>query len=181
MYATQSEFVIQQADAPQAGGMGGLFSGTGFATSQDSITVQSYLQSRDAMLRLNAEQDFIGHFSAPGIDRCKRLDEEASKEAAYEVYRKHVSIGYDPTEGIIRMEVSAASPEKSRDFSQALINYAEEQVDNLTQRLREDQMAGAISIRGRRGEDGRCPEPGARHSGATGRARFRRCGRHPGS
>ena len=145
MYATQSEFVIQQADAPQAGGMGGLFSGTGFATSQDSITVQSYLQSRDAMLRLNAEHDFIGHFSAPGIDLLQRLDENASNEAAYEVYRKHVSIGYDPTEGIIRMEVSAASPEKSREFSQALINYAEEQVDNLTQRLREDQMAGAIS------------------------------------
>jgi len=145
MYATQSEFVIQQADAPQAGGMGGLFSGTGFATSQDSITVQSYLQSRDAMLRLHADHDFIGHFSAPEIDLLQRLDEDASKEAAYKVYKKRVSIGYDPTEGIIRMEVAAASPEKSREFSQALINYAEEQVDNLTQRLREDQMAGAIS------------------------------------
>ena len=54
MYATNSEFVIQQADGPQTG-MGGLFSGTGFATSQDSIAVQSYLNSRDAMLRLNAD------------------------------------------------------------------------------------------------------------------------------
>ena len=144
MYATQSEFVIQQADAPQSGGMGGLFSGTGFATSQDSITVQSYLQSRDAMLRLDTDHDFIGHFSGPRIDILQRLDEDASNEAAYKVYKKRVSIGYDPTEGIIRMEVAAASPEKSREFSQALINYAEEQVDNLTQRLREDQMAGAV-------------------------------------
>lgn len=144
MYATQSEFIIQQADAPQAGGMGGMFSGTGFATSQDSITVQSYLQSRDAMLRLDSDHDFIGHFSGPRIDILQRLDEDASNEAAYKVYKKRVSIGYDPTEGIIRMEVAAASPERSREFSQALITYAEEQVDNLTQRLREDQMAGAV-------------------------------------
>jgi capsular polysaccharide transport system permease protein len=32
----------------------------------------------------------------------------------------------------------------SAAFSEALIRYAEERVDNLTQRLREDQMAGAI-------------------------------------
>ena len=144
MYATQSEFVIQQADGPQAGGMGGLFSGTGFATSQDSITVQSYLGSRDAMLRLDADHGFIDHFSGPEIDILQRLDADASNEDAYSVYKKRVSIGYDPTEGIVRMEVAAASPEKSREFSEALITYAEEQVDNLTQRLREDQMAGSI-------------------------------------
>jgi len=54
-----------------------------------------------------------------------------------------VKIGYDPTEGIIKMEVVAASPKASQEFSQALIGYAEEQVDQLTQRLREDQMKGA--------------------------------------
>ncbi|MDJ1009050.1 MAG: capsule biosynthesis protein [Paracoccaceae bacterium] len=144
MYATQSEFVIQQADAPQTG-MAGLFSGTGFATSQDSITVQSYLQSRDAMLRLDNDHGFIDHFSGDDVDILQRLEPDASNEDAYKVYKKRVSIGYDPTEGIIRMEVAAASPEKSREFSEALIAYAEEQVDNLTQRLREDQMAGAIA------------------------------------
>lgn len=143
MFATQSEFVIQQADAPQTG-MSGLFSGTGFATSQDSTTVQSYLESRDAMMRLNADHGFADHFSGPDIDLLQRLDPDATNEAAYKVYKKRVKIGYDPTEGIIRMEVAAASPEKSREFSEALIGYAEEQVDNLTQRLREDQMAGAI-------------------------------------
>ena len=41
------------------------------------------------------------------------------------------------------MEVIAANPETSQGFSEALIGYAEEQVDNLTQRLRADQMSGA--------------------------------------
>jgi capsular polysaccharide transport system permease protein len=55
-----------------------------------------------------------------------------------------VKIGYDPTEGLLNMEVVAASPEASVAFSNALIGYAEERVSNITQRLRDDQMKGAI-------------------------------------
>jgi len=142
LYATRAEFVIQQADQA-TGGLGGLFSGTGMATSQDSITVQSYLQSRDAMLRLDQELGFKAHFSQPEIDPLQRLEPGATNEKAYKLYRRNVKISYDPTEGIIKMEVIAADPQVSAAFSEALIRYAEEQVDQLTLRLREDQMKGA--------------------------------------
>ncbi len=145
MYATNSEIVIQQAQ-PQGGGATGfanLFQGTSMATQQDSIAVQSYLASREAMLRLDADHGFKDHFSDPNIDSIQRLPENATNEAAFKLYSKHVSISYDPTEGIIRMEVVAADPVESYTYSQALIGYAEEQVDQLTSRLREDQMRGA--------------------------------------
>ncbi len=144
MYATQSEFVIQKADSGAAGGLGSLFAGSGLATSQDSVTVQSYLSSRDAMLRLSADLGFKAHFQNPEIDPLQRLEADASNEAAYKLYQRYVKIGFDPTEGIIKLEVVAASPEASAAFSEALIQYAEARVDNLTQRLREDQMAGAV-------------------------------------
>jgi capsular polysaccharide transport system permease protein len=145
MYATNSEIVIQQAQPAQgaAGGLGGLFQGTSMATQQDSIAVQSYLASREAMMRLDADHGFKAHFSDPSIDALQRLDPDATNEDAFKVYRRHVSISYDPTEGLIRMEVIAATPEKAYEFSQALIRYAEEQVDQLTSRLRADQMRGA--------------------------------------
>ena len=143
MYATHSEFVIQQADSPAGGGLGGLFQGTGLAVQQDSTTVQSYLQSRDAMQRLDADQGFKAHFSQPHIDPIQRLQEGATNEAAYDLYARNVQVAFDPTEGILKMEVIAASPEASQRFSEALIGYAEEQVDNLTARLRADQMSGA--------------------------------------
>lgn len=142
LYATKSEFVIQKAEG-QSSGLGSLFSGTQFATTQDSITVQSYLMSRDAMLRLDEEVGFKSHFQQPWIDPVKRLAADATNEDAYRLYQQNVEIGFDPTEGIIKMEVVAADPETSRAFSLALISYAEEQVDHLTQRQREDQMAGA--------------------------------------
>lgn len=146
MYATNSEIVIQQAQ-PQGGGPTGLatlFQGTSMATQQDSIAVQSYLASREAMLRLDADHGFKEHFSEPSIDSIQRLEEGATNEQAFGLYTDHVKISYDPTEGLIRMEVIAADPVLSYEFSEALIGYAEEQVDQLTGRLREDQMRGAL-------------------------------------
>ncbi len=142
MFAAKAEFVIQQAQ-PKAAGMAGLFSGTQFATSQDSIAVQGYLQSREAMLRLDSDIGFAAHFKQGSIDVLQRLDADATAEAAYKLYKRNVKIGYDPTEGLIRMDVIAADPEIAAAYSRALIRYAEEQVDHLTLRLREDQMQGA--------------------------------------
>lgn len=148
MYATKTEFVIQQSGGSMGGGgagggLSGLLSGTGFATSQDSITVQGYLQSRDAMLRLDADHGFRDHFEGENIDPIQRLSPDATFEAAYKAYTRNIHISYDPSEGIIKMEVVAAEPEKSAEFARALVGYAEEQVDQLTHRLREDQMKGA--------------------------------------
>ena len=136
--------MIQQADNASSAGIGGLFSGpTSPLSIQDSVTVQSYLNSRDAMARLDRDHGFKAHFQQSFIDPIQKLEQNGSNEAAYRIYQKRVRIGYDPTEGIIKMEVVAASPEASKEFSLALIRYAEEQVDQLTQRLREDQMSGA--------------------------------------
>ena len=143
LYATKSEFLIQQANSQSGGALGGLFSGTGFATSQDSITVQSYLQSRDAMLRLDRDIGYKSHFTQDHIDPLLRLEIGGTNEAAYRLYKRMVKIGYDPTEGIIKMEVVAADPQVSEQYARALITYAEEQVDNLTLRLRGDQMRGS--------------------------------------
>ncbi|MES2915957.1 MAG: capsule biosynthesis protein [Pseudomonadota bacterium] len=144
MYSVRSEFVIQQAGPASSGGsLGGLFSGTAFATSQDSIAVQGYLQSREAMGRLDADLGFRAHFQSDGIDALQRLDREATLEAAYRVYRKFLKISFDTTEGVIRMDVMAADPKVAADWSRQLITYAEGQVDHLTQRLRADQMRDA--------------------------------------
>jgi len=143
LYATKSEFLIQQASPSNGGGGGGLFGGGAMGASQDSMTVQSYLQSRDAMLRLDKDVGFKARFSAPDIDPLLRLDQNASNEQAYRLYSKLVKIGFDPTEGIVKMEVSADTPATSEQYSESLIKYAEEQVDKLTQRLRGNQMIDA--------------------------------------
>lgn len=146
LYATKTEFVIQQADPSTTGGTssGGMLSSRSpLGASQDSIVVQGYLMSRDAMLRLDRDVNFRALFTDPKIDPIQRLEANPTDEATYKVYQRNVRIAFDPTEGIIKMEVIAPDPQSSVQMSRALIGYAEEQVDQLTQRLREDQMKGA--------------------------------------
>jgi capsular polysaccharide transport system permease protein len=144
MYAAKTEFQIQTANPAASAGLGGLLSNSPLGGSKDSIAVQGFLQSQEAMERLDADVDFRAHFSAAGIDTLQRLPEGASNSKVYTLYKKHVRISYDPTEGIVKMEVATADPDVSVAYSKALLSYAEEQVDQMTDRLREDQMAGAL-------------------------------------
>ena len=143
MYSTKSEFLIQSADG---GGGGGPLSGlipSQLANSQESIVVQSHLTSKDAMIRLDEALGYKRHFAQPEIDAIQRLDADTTNEAAHKVYKKNIKIGYDPTEGVVRMEVIAADPIVATDFSKALISYAEERVDELSQNIRNDAMEDA--------------------------------------
>ena len=94
-------------------------------------------------MRLDDELGYRAHFQQDFIDDLQRLPNDASLEDAYKLYEENVKVGYDLTEGVIHLEVIATTPEDSQAFSNALIRFAEERVDELSQRLREDQMKGA--------------------------------------
>lgn len=145
MYQVDSQMVIQKPESggSSAGGLGGLLGGSGLSNLEDSVIVQGYLNSREAMLRLNTENGFITHFQQSFVDDIQRMPPDVSNEAAYEKYEKYVQIGYDPTEGVIRMSVIALTPEKATEFSRALITFAEERVDQLAAPVRRDQLTVA--------------------------------------
>ncbi|MGB5862834.1 MAG: capsule biosynthesis protein, partial [Sulfitobacter sp.] len=143
MYATDSQFlIIQNEGSGGASPFGGLLP-TQFANSADSIATQAYLQSKDAMLRLDEDVGFKEHFEAGDIDAIQRLTADATNEEAYKLYKKNIKIGYDPTEGVIRMEVIAADPQIATKFSERLLSYAEDRVNSLSQDKRNSGMTDA--------------------------------------
>ena len=145
MYATNSQFLIIQSEGGGGASPFGSILPTQFANSADSIATQAYLQSKDAMLRLDQDVGFKDHFSDEAIDPIQRLEAGATNEEAYKTYKKNVKIGYDPTEGVIRLEVIAGDPNVSASFSESLIKYAEERVNNLSKQKREDGMRDALA------------------------------------
>jgi capsular polysaccharide transport system permease protein len=145
MYSSKAEFLILQADGVGGGGLGGLLSGTQFATNQDAIATQRFLQSIDAMIQLDQDYGYKSHFLQDWIDPIQRLNENPTNEEAFKTYSKYTSIGYDPTEGVIRMEVIAADPEVAAEFARRLISYAENQVNQLSQKKRGNQMEDAMT------------------------------------
>lgn len=143
MYASDSAFSILQADGGGAA-FGGLLAGTQFATAQDSVATQEFLESKDALERLEQDVGFSEIFQQNWIDPIQRLPVDASLEETHKLYKRMVTIGYDPSDGIVRMEVAAPDPAIAVDLSQRLISYAEERINGLTELKREDQMRDAV-------------------------------------
>ena len=119
--------------------------------------MQSYLTSRDAMLRLDpgnwvsvdkAFQTEIRSMAAPAPD--------ATNEQTYKLYQKSVKIGYDPTEGVVNMEVIAPDPEALSRILAGADQICRRSGRPDDRRLREDQMQGSVGA----GED--AEEKGAR-------------------
>ncbi len=148
MYEAKSAFIIQQADgAVTAGGLpggAGLFGGA-IEANKEASGAQDLLQSRDGLQRLDADLGFIATFQQPEIDAIQRLPSDATFEDAYKVYQRMVQVSYDPTEGLIRLSVVAPDPDQAVAFTRALISYAESEIDKLSQRKRDDQMADALA------------------------------------
>ncbi len=143
MYATFSTLKVESSATSASGGGGGFFAGTALDAG-DSVVVQEFLSGRQAMLRLDREIGVRDHFSQDHIDSIQRLEPDASDAATYKAYKRHVKIGFDPTDGVIQMEVIAADPELAKRYAEALISYAEEKVDSISQRARDDQMVGSL-------------------------------------
>ena len=143
MYASYSEFSVSKAQSPLASATGGLFSASPFATQKEAVQVQGFLTSRDAMARLDGTENIRKVWSDDSIDVLQRLKEDASNEDMFGMYSKRVKIGFDPTDGIIKMEVIAPTPDAALRFSTRLLAFAEDRVDQLSSRARNDQMSGA--------------------------------------
>ena len=141
LYETNSQFLIQQADTAATASGNSLLSG--IQLNPDSVAVQSYLTSKNAMVRLDREIGFKRAFQDPSLDALLRLPPDATDDDAFKTYKNMIKVSYDPTEGVLGMDVVAPVPQLSEDFSLALIRYAEGMVDDMTSRVRADQMEGA--------------------------------------
>lgn len=68
LYATHSQFQIQMAEMPKSAG-GSAMAGGAMMINSDFVAVQSYLTSRDAMLRLDNDHGFKAAFQDPRSTR----------------------------------------------------------------------------------------------------------------
>lgn len=141
MYEVETQMNVQRADPASAASIG--VAGMSLPNTEDSTVVQGFLTSREAMQRLNSELGFMAHFQQAFIDDIQRLPADASLEDGFSSYKSAVQIGYDPAVGVIKMTVRAYDAETALGYSHMLISYAEQRVDEMSQRVRNDQMQGA--------------------------------------
>jgi capsular polysaccharide transport system permease protein len=122
--------------------LGILLKSSGFANAGDEIyAAQNYLLSRDALQALNVHDDFAksyGNNSVSVFDRYNAAGFSGTFEDLYKYYSKKVEVDHDSTSSIVTLTVRAYTPRDARRFNEHLLEMAEETVNKLNERGRQD-------------------------------------------
>lgn len=147
MYVSDSTMIFKTGSSSSGGG--GLLSSFMGTSPTDSVALQEYILSRDILKQLDEEHGIIKHFQSEDIDWWHRLPADATFDDAHSYYAGgfimpgKVSVSYDIAEGIVRLEMIAATPEAAHEFNQAIIEYGERRVNSLNDRSRNEGVRAA--------------------------------------
>ena len=144
VYVSEARFVVRSPQRQAATGLGEFMQRVGFTTSQDdAYSVRDYILSRDALRRLDDAFDLrvrYGHPRGDFLTRFPGLDLNRSFEALHVYYQTQVEITIDSLSSISTIEVKAFTRRDARRINEALLGMAEELINQLNERGRQDLM-----------------------------------------
>lgn len=149
VYISESKFVVRSPDKPAVGGVGVLLKTAGFSNAGEELhATQEFIRSRDALKGLNEDDYFRKAYSADTIsafDRFGSFDWKPSFEDLYTYFQKKVGVRYDATSSITTLTVRAYTPADAKKINENLLMAAEQTVNRLNQRGREDLIKSAMA------------------------------------
>jgi capsular polysaccharide transport system permease protein len=143
-YVSEARFTVR-AQQPRAAGAnvsGELLGSAGFITSPENIaSVRTFLLSHDSVRKSNETLDLVSIFRRPEADPVFRLWwASPTAERLRSWFRWQVTVDVDPTTGISDLRVWTFRPDDSRALSLRLLELAEELVNDMNLRIREEAM-----------------------------------------
>jgi capsular polysaccharide transport system permease protein len=117
-----------------------LFSGSG-SGSGDMLLLRDHLLSVDMLRKVQAELNFRGHYSDPGIDWFSRLaGEDVPIEELHNYYLRYISVELDDYAQVLRISVQAFTPQMANKIAELLLREGEAHMNAMGQRLAEEQV-----------------------------------------
>lgn len=117
-----------------------LFSGGG-GGSGDMLLLRDHLLSVDMLKILDQQLDLRGHYSDGSIDFLSNLnDRDAPIEDLHEYYLKRIEVELDDYAQVLRIKISAFTPEMANRIANRLLVEGEKHMNAMGQRLAEEQV-----------------------------------------
>ena len=147
LYMSEAKFIVRSPKQVQASTLGALLQTTGLGrTADDTAAVQEFIMSRDAVRRLERQNDLRTIFGRPEGDFVARFPGilmRSDFEALFWRYGYFVSVETDTSTGVTSLDVKAFRAEDAQKIAAALLNYSEELVNELNERSRRDAIETA--------------------------------------
>lgn len=160
-YASEARFIVRSASTsgqfPGLAGLGGQASAIqavapGQSLSRapdDTNSVNEYIRSRDAVEKLERDNDLRPIFAREEGDLFNRFPNFYSRDTRENLYRHYlnfIDIAVQSDTGISVLEVRSFTPEDSQKLAFALLQHAEKLINKLNVRAREDAVHFAEDV-----------------------------------
>src|SRR5271169_4335797 len=144
LYLSEAKFIVRSPKQVQTSSIGALLQSTGLGRAvDDTAVVEDFIMSRDAVRKLERENDLRAVFDRPEGDFVTRfpgLLMRSDFEALFRRYDHFVSVETDNTSGVTALRVKAYRPEEAQTIARALVGYSEQLVNELNERARRDAL-----------------------------------------
>jgi len=144
LYLSEAKFIVRSPKQVQTSSIGALLQSTGLGRAvDDTAVVEDFIMSRDAVRKLERENDLRAVFDRPEGDFVTRfpgLLMRSDFEALFRRYDHFVSVETDNTSGVTALRVKAYRPEDAQTIARALVGYSEQLVNELNERARRDAL-----------------------------------------
>ena len=146
-YVSHTEYIVRGVDAHHAMGLAALLNTFGVSRAADEASaIESFLQSREVLERLNSHVDLRAVYGAGAADwlsRFPRLWERDSFENLFAYTRSFLDIAKDPASGVTRLEVAAFDPRSAQAIAREMLALASDMANNLNDRAQADMVESA--------------------------------------
>ncbi|MGE5270006.1 MAG: hypothetical protein ACM3JG_10090 [Thiohalocapsa sp.] len=145
LYMSEARFIVRGPAKTPPSAIGAMLASGAAPVSEDTFAVHEYLLSRDAVQRLDREDDLRELLTRPEADPISRFPGirfwRKDFEALYDAYARFVSVEVDATTGVSTLQVKAYRPEDAQRIAHALLGFSEQLVNRLNERARHDALA----------------------------------------
>jgi len=147
LYLSEAKFIVRSPKQVQTSTLGALLQTTGLGrAADDTSAVQDFIMSRDAVRKLEQQDDLRAVLGRPEGDFVARFPGILGRsdfEALFWRYDYFVSVETDTSTGVTSLRVKAFRPEDAQRIASALLNYSEQLVNELNDRSRRDAIETA--------------------------------------
>jgi len=143
-YVSETQFVVRSPNRNAAGLLSGFLQSTGFVRAQDdSFIVTEFIKSRaavDALVEQNRLKEILSRPEGDFLSRYPLPWAESNNEELYQHYLRFITVRTDSGSGVTTLDVRAFRAEDAYHLANALVQHAEELINRLNDRAREDAI-----------------------------------------
>ena len=142
-YVAETKFIVQGGSNLRADGIEVVTGLPATNVIQDTQLLMSYIESPAIVERLQAELNLRQLFGSSDIDWIARFAPKEPFEELVDYWKSRVAVSVQLPGGLVSVSVRAFSAKDAYEISKSVLQFSEELVNNLNQRMLADNITSS--------------------------------------